>query len=422
MKKARLGELLRTDGFKRRDKSKRELSYFDTSSITRGVIGEPKMLTVGIDKIPSRAQHSIDGETIVYSLVRPLNEHHAFVTPDIVPENSVFSTGYSGIKERANNDLYYLYLLLTSESSLARLAQIASTSTSSYPSINPSDIENLVVDYHDDLTYQTQISSFGKTIDRLIGNLNTQIVELEQTAQDLYDYWFVQFDFPDENGNPYRSSGGKMVWNDQLKQEIPAGWRVASVGELSFQASKSISARKLSDQIVEHYSIPAYDKDCFPEISVGSSIKSSKTIVKAGDILVSKLNPQFQRIWLPMTSDKLQVCSTEFIAVRPNHPSLRSLLNRIAKSRRFYETLVAAATSSTGSRSRVNPEVIISYKFACNDDMTLLSALSSHDEQIEVLRKQKQELVRLRDTLIPLLLNGQATFRSDYPPSSGTDV
>ena len=46
-------------------------------------------------------------------------------------------------------------------------------------------------------------------------------------AKFLYDYWFVQFDFPDENGKPYKSSGGKMVWNDELKREIPAGWKLA---------------------------------------------------------------------------------------------------------------------------------------------------------------------------------------------------
>lgn len=51
-------------------------------------------------------------------------------------------------------------------------------------------------------------------------------------AQALYDYWFVQFDFPDENGKPYRSSGGKMVWSDELKKEIPQGWKVKRLQEV----------------------------------------------------------------------------------------------------------------------------------------------------------------------------------------------
>lgn len=62
--------------------------------------------------------------------------------------------------------------------------------------------------------------------------LNTKICsELESMAKTLYDYWFVQFDFPDENGKPYRTSGGEMVWNEQLKREIPKGWEVSTVGK-----------------------------------------------------------------------------------------------------------------------------------------------------------------------------------------------
>ena len=54
---------------------------------------------------------------------------------------------------------------------------------------------------------------------------------LEAMAKQLYDYWFVQFDFPDENGRPYKSSGGEMVWNKKLKREIPKGWNVLKLGE-----------------------------------------------------------------------------------------------------------------------------------------------------------------------------------------------
>ena len=52
---------------------------------------------------------------------------------------------------------------------------------------------------------------------------------LEAMAKQLYDYWFVQFDFPDEEGKPYKSSGGKMVWNEKLKREIPQGWEVCPI-------------------------------------------------------------------------------------------------------------------------------------------------------------------------------------------------
>ena len=74
--------------------------------------------------------------------------------------------------------------------------------------------------------------NIGKTLDFLVSKikLNNQInTELESMAKTLYDYWFVQFDFPNENGKPYMPSGGKMVWNEQLKREIPEGWEVEAL-------------------------------------------------------------------------------------------------------------------------------------------------------------------------------------------------
>ena len=64
------------------------------------------------------------------------------------------------------------------------------------------------------------------SLDEKIELNRKKIAELEALAKTIYDYWFVQFDFPDKNGKPYKSSGGKMVWNEKLKREIPAGWEV----------------------------------------------------------------------------------------------------------------------------------------------------------------------------------------------------
>ena len=79
------------------------------------------------------------------------------------------------------------------------------------------------------LSVQKKISSVLSNIDRKI-SVNRQINRnLEELAKQIYDYWFVQFDFPNEEGKPYKSSGGKMVWNDVLKREIPDGWEVKKI-------------------------------------------------------------------------------------------------------------------------------------------------------------------------------------------------
>ena len=87
--------------------------------------------------------------------------------------------------------------------------------------------------------YQDQIAQFLTNIDLKISNNNAISKELELIAKTIYDYWFLQFEFPDKDGKPYKSNGGKMVWNDQLKQEIPEGWEVNTLKEILKENIKS---------------------------------------------------------------------------------------------------------------------------------------------------------------------------------------
>ena len=84
-----------------------------------------------------------------------------------------------------------------------------------------------------ELSVQNSIESVLSSLESKV-DVNSKICcELEAMAKILYDYWFVQFDFPDENGKPYRTSGGEMVWNEQLKREIPKGWEVTNIGKIT---------------------------------------------------------------------------------------------------------------------------------------------------------------------------------------------
>jgi type I restriction enzyme S subunit len=114
-------------------------------------------------------------------------------------------------------------LLLTQPSITEYIGNIADTAVSAYPSINPSDISALSFNFPE-FRIQNRIADVWENYDQKIA-LNRAINDnLEAMAKQLYDYWFVQFDFPNEEGKPYKSSGGKMVWNDKLKREIPENW------------------------------------------------------------------------------------------------------------------------------------------------------------------------------------------------------
>ena len=97
------------------------------------------------------------------------------------------------------------------------------------------------------------ICNFLSSIDKKIA-INRRINErLEGMAKMLYDYWFVQFDFPNEEGKPYKSSGGKMVWNDKLKREIPEGWEVKRIGNITKDDLEQIKPSDNPDRLYRHF-------------------------------------------------------------------------------------------------------------------------------------------------------------------------
>ena len=215
------------------------INYLDTSSITMNHIDNIQKLNIGEETIPSRAKRLIKKDTIVYSLVRPNLKHYGIIRNPL--DNMVASTGFItlNIKDKTKNDANYMYYNLTQDKYTDYLHTIACNNVSSYPSINPSDIEDMEIEIETDINNQKKIAKLFVDIDKKI-ELNNKInLELENIAKKLYDYWFVQFDFPDENERPYKSSGGKMIYNEKLKREIPIDWEVKQIGNIIQEQEKS---------------------------------------------------------------------------------------------------------------------------------------------------------------------------------------
>lgn len=235
---------------------------------------------------------------------------------------------------------------------------------------------------------------------------------LESVAKTLYDYWFTQFDFPDENGKPYRSSGGEMVWNEQLKREIPKGWEIGAVSDLMKIENTSVNPQKLGNTVMEHYSIPAFDMDHNPAYEKANTIESGKYSVAPECILTSKLNPHFKRLWDPYCDTKNAICSTEFIVYRPRAAWTRPFCYAVLNSDAFYTHMAGKAIASTGSRKRIQPDVSASFVLAIPDKKTMRTFVELYApimEKQKALYKENRELTKLRDWLLPMLMNGQAT-------------
>ncbi len=304
------------------------------------------------------------------------------------------------------NPYYIYYWLLRKKDYLFSIASVTRT-----PILSKSLFEEVIIPVPS-RPIQDDIVNVLKSIDSKI-EINKRICsELESMAKTLYDYWFLQFDFPDGNGRPYRTSGGEMVWNEQLKREIPKGWRCVALSDFISVENSSVNPATLGTEIMEHYSIPAYDDNFYPAFEQADTIQSGKYRVRKNSILVSKLNPQFKRVWDPFCISENTICSTEFMVYIPHNDYLRPFCFALVNSDGFYRHMVSKAISSTGSRKRIQPDVSLMYQFAVPNTDSLLSTFSERYrpimDKLKQVRLENQELTKLRDWLLPMLMNGQA--------------
>lgn len=322
---------------------------------------------------------------------------------------------YSGFTKRLRPKTagiaYHKYLAFYLRSQLFRKAVTNNAFMTLRASFNE-DIFSFLNLYLPEYKEQVKIGDMLYSMEQKI-QLNKRIcAELEAMAKTLYNYWFTQFDFPDENGKPYRSSGGEMVWNDQLKREIPKGWTPGTISSLMKIENTSVNPQKLGNALMEHYSIPAFDANHNPAYEEAGTIESGKYVVDPECILTSKLNPHFKRLWDPYCDTENAICSTEFIVYRPRTAWTRPFCYAVLNSEAFYAHMVGKATASTGSRKRIQPDVSASFELAIPDEKTMRAFVEQYApimEKQKALYKENCELTKLRDWLLPVLMNGQAT-------------
>ena len=189
----RLGDCGKTNLHTYSDKEKWSLiRYLDTGSITEGRIDEIQTLYPGVDKVPSRARRKASVGDILFSTVRPNQKHYGII--EAGTENLLVSTGFTVVTvDTTIADPYFIYYYLTQSSVIESLQAIAEQSTSTYPSIKPSDIEDIELDLPE-LETQKKIGSTLRMLDRKIA-LNEEINDnLQQQAAALFESWFVNYD------------------------------------------------------------------------------------------------------------------------------------------------------------------------------------------------------------------------------------
>lgn len=207
------------------------IHYIDISSVSSGSMEAPKQMRY--KDAPSRAKRILRDKDILVSCVRPNLRQHILL--EEVEEDWIASTGFCVLSAHDPEACWYLYEFVTSDLFNEHLVRVADGAA--YPAFKPVDIEEAIIPWPDDESLH-RISSFAKALGNKI-ELNCQInATLEEMAQTLFKRWFVDFEFPYDfatnrpapNGQPYKSSGGKM--GDSELGEIPEGWKPAMFKDL----------------------------------------------------------------------------------------------------------------------------------------------------------------------------------------------
>ena len=262
-----------------------------------------------------------------------------------------------------------------------------------------------------ELAEQKRIGKLLRSLDRKI-ELNRAINQnLEAMAKQLYDYWFVQFDFPNKDGKPYKSSGGEMVWNEKLKRMIPKEWTNANIYQLASISKETVNPQAQPNELFKHYSLPEYDKTGTYAEEYGIDIQSAKFIVTNNCILVSKLNPWTSRVICGNRGSN-QICSTEFVVWNPASLKTKGFLFMLAKSAKFIEYCTQGATGTSHSHRRINPELMMKFDFSYNSEIAIKFSLLIENIIVHLHNNiaQLKVLTEQRDELLPLLMNGQITI------------
>ena len=406
LKKYKLYEIadLNKSSISNSDNTLSEIIYLDTSSITENVIlGTCKM---SIHEAPSRAQRRVKKNTILYSTVRPRLKHYGILSS---PEaNLIVSTGFVTIdvKSEFHNsvDARFLFLLLTQPHITEYMASIADSAVSAYPSFNPSDISALEFEFPE-MNIQTHIADIWEYYDSKI-ELNRQINDnLEAMAKQLYDYWFVQFDFPNEKGKPYKLSGGAMVWNEKLKRKIPQGWSngvLSDVANITMGQSPDGSSYNEDGEGIIFYQGSTDFGLRFPDIRQYTT--SPSRYANKGDILMSVRAP----VGALNIANNDCCIGRGLSALSSKIGSITHLYYLMNDFRLKFEGMNSAGTTfgSITKDELFSLPVIIPTKSVISEFEQVCEPL--FDKQM-IIGEEINALTKQRDELLPLLMNGQAT-------------
>ena len=351
-----------------------------------------------------------NGDTLLAKITPCLeNGKTAFVNCLQEDEIGFGSTEFIVLRAKENIDERFLYYLsISPEFRKQAISLMEGTSGRKRVNENALKISDFLIP---GLEEQRKIANILSAIDDKI-QINNQInQELEAMTKTLYDYWFVQFDFPDQNGKPYKSSGGKMVYNPELKREIPEGWGVAKVEDIA-QTGSGGTPKSTNVSYYSNGEIPWINSGELEQTVITSTSNfiteeglnnSSAKLFPSGTILVAMYGATAGKVsFLTFEASTNQaICAIMLTDIR-----MRYYLKNVIED--LYQYLVKLSTGS--ARDNLSQDMIKNIKVVIPSNDILDRFYDFSNNIIKEITKKQQEneqLTQLRDWLLPMLMNGQ---------------
>ena len=303
----------------------------------------------------------------------------------------------------------YLYTVLNSN--FVKKQANSQAKNSVQPDLTHTMFKSIVIPVPDSREEQNRISKIINNINQKI-QTNIQInQELEAMAKTLYDYWFVQFDFPDQNGKPYKSSDGKMVYHPELKREIPEGWEVEKIENIA-QTGSGGTPKSTNVSYYSNGEIPWINSGELEQTVITSTSNfiteeglnnSSAKLFPSGTILVAMYGATAGKVsFLTFEASTNQaICAIMLTDIR-----MRYYLKNVIED--LYQYLVKLSTGS--ARDNLSQDMIKNIKVVIPSNDILDRFYDFSNNIIKEITKKQQEneqLTQLREWLLPMLMNGQ---------------
>lgn len=280
---------------------------------------------------------------------------------------------------------------------------------STVPLLTLSEIKSLPIKYPQNLKKQEKVVKILSSIDVQIKRNNDMVQKLQVLTQSIYSYWFNQFEFPNEEGKPYKSSGGEMAWNEELKREIPKDWEVKQLKELSTIILGGTPSRNIdeywnngniswlnSGEIVNFPIITSSEK-----ITLAGLENSATEYMKSGTVVVSITgNIRASILGIDSCANQSVVGIIENKTLRKEYlyPYISAILSKFIKM-------------STGNcQQHINKKTLEENQILIPKKSVILNYYNKVENMYSLIIStalQTNKLLQLKEKLLPLLINGQ---------------